>query len=95
MPENTSYTPRRWQRQPSKIPISLVLETDPFKADDSAITVDISRRGASVLTKLALVQGEWVKVVSKGEFTQAIAALVVWVRKDESSHSTSAGLELF
>jgi hypothetical protein len=55
MPENTSYTPRRWQRQPSKIPISLVLETDPFKADDSAITVDISRRGASVLTNAGAV----------------------------------------
>jgi hypothetical protein len=95
MPENSSYTPRRWQRQPSKIPISLVLETDPFKADDSAITVDISRRGASVLTKLALVPGEWVEVVAKGELSPAVAAHVVWVREDESSHSTSAGLELF
>jgi hypothetical protein len=36
MQENTSHTPRRWQRQPSKIPISLVLEADPTKADDSA-----------------------------------------------------------
>ena len=95
MPENTSYTPRRWQRQPSKIPISLVLETDPFKADDSAITVDISRRGASVLTKLALVQGEWVEVVANGELSRAVAAHVVWVREDESGHSTLAGLELF
>ena len=95
MQTNTSANLRRWERQPSKIPISLALEDDHLKADDSAITVDISPRGASVLTKLALVQGEWVKVVSKGEFTQAIAALVVWVRKDESSHSTSAGLELF
>ena len=95
MHENTSHTPRRCERQPSKIPISLVLEADPFKADDSAITVDISPRGASVRTKLALVPGDWVKVAAKGEFKQAIAALVVWVREDESSHSTFAGLELF
>ena len=95
MQENTSYTPRRWQRQPSNIPISLVLEADPFKADDSAITVEISPRGASVRTKLALVQGEWVEVVANGELSRAVAAHVVWVREDESSHSNFAGLELF
>lgn len=95
MQENICHTPRRWQRQPSKIPISLVLETDPLKADDSAIAVDISPRGVSVQTNLGLVPGEWVKVTAKGEFTHAIAALVVWVREDESNHSTFAGLELF
>jgi hypothetical protein len=71
------------------------LEADPFKADDSAITLDISPRGVRVRTNLALAPGEWVKVVAKGEFTQAIAALVIWVRKDQSSRSTFAGLELF
>ena len=95
MQENTSHTPRRWQRQTSKIPISLVFEADPFKSDDSAITVDISPRGVSVQTNLALVPGEWVKVIAKGEFKQAIPALVIWVRKDECRHSTLAGLELF
>ena len=95
MQEYTTHTRRQWQRQPSKIPISLVLEDDPFKVDDSANTVDISPRGASVWTQQALAPGDWVKVVAKEEHTQAIAALVVWVREDESSHSTFAGLELF
>jgi PilZ domain len=95
MQENTCHTARRWQRQPSKIPISLVLEVDPFKADDSAITVDISPRGASVQTKLALVPGEWVKVVAKVEISRAVAGHVVWVREDESRQLTWAGLELF
>jgi hypothetical protein len=71
------------------------LETAPFKVDDSAITVDISPRGASVRTNLALVPGEWVKVVANGEISHAVAAHVVWVREDESNHSTFAGLELF
>src|SRR5580692_6666912 len=93
MQENTSHTRRRWQRQPSNIPIIIALEEDLLKADDSAITVDISPRGASVRTKLALVLGDWVKVAAKGKFTHAIAALVVWVREDESSQSTFAGLE--
>jgi hypothetical protein len=95
MQEYTSHTPRRCERQPASIPISLALETAPFKVDDSAITVDISPRGASVRTNLALVPGEWVKVVANGEISHAVAAHVVWVREDESGHSTSAGLELF
>ena len=93
MHENTSHTSRRWECRPATIPISLVLEADPFKADDSAITADISPRGASVRTKLALVPGEWVKVVANGEISHAVAAHLVWVREDESGHSTLAGLE--
>ena len=90
MRENTSLTPRRWQRQPSN---SLVLEADRSKADDSAITVDISPHGASVQTNLGLVLGEWLKVARNREFTHDFAAHVVWVREDEASHSTFAGLE--
>jgi PilZ domain len=93
MQENTSHTPRRWGRQSATVQISLVSEADPSKADDSAITVDISPRGASVQTKLALVPGEWLKVAAIGEISHAVAAHVAWVREDESSHSSFAGLE--
>jgi hypothetical protein len=94
MKENPCHTPRRCQRFPSKIPISLIVEDAPVKADNSALAVDISPRGARVHTKLALAPGEWVKVVAKEDCTQA-EALVVWAREDEFNHSTSAGLELF
>ena len=93
MQENTSVPPRRWERQPATVPISLMLEADPSKADDSAITVDISVRGASVRTNLPLVRGEWVKVVGKGQYPRPIPALVAWVRTDDSSHLTLAGLD--
>jgi hypothetical protein len=92
MQENTSYTPRRWEREQAAVPISLVSGANPDKADDSAITVDISNRGASVRTKLALIPGEWLKVAGTGEYPRPTPALVVWVRMDESSHSTVAGL---
>ena len=95
MQEHTSRPPRRWERQPATVPISLAMEADPSKVDDSAITVDISVRGASVRTNLALVRGEWVKVVAKGKSPRSIPALVIWVQNDESSHSTLAGLELY
>ena len=95
MQKNTSHTPRRWERQPATVPISLVLEADPSKSDDAAITVDICVRGASVRTRLALVRGEWLKVVGKGQYPRPIPALVAWVRKDESGQVTFAGLEFY
>jgi hypothetical protein len=95
MDEHSTRIPRRWERQKASIPISLVLEAAPLHADDSATTVDISVRGASVRTRLSLVRGEWVKVVKKGQSPRQIPALVAWVRKDESGQVTFAGLEFY
>ena len=93
MPTNSSVVPRRWERQPASSRIGLVLKTAHVKTDDSAITVDMSVRGARVRTTLALVAGEWVGVVPSGDFPHAIPSRVVWAREDEYSHWTYAGLE--
>ena len=95
MQETTSQTPRRWERRPATIPISLVSKAGHFKTDDSAITVDISLRGAKVRTKLTLIPGEMVRFVPEGKFPDAIPTRVAWVREDEdeSSHWRFAGLE--
>jgi len=74
MEANSSHTPRRWEREPAHIPIKLVLKAERFKADNSAITVDVSLRGMKVQTNLTLIPGEWVGVVPKGGFPQAIPA---------------------
>ena len=93
MQTNTSVIPRRWERQKAETPISLVLDRARFKADDSAVTVDISLCGARVRTTLTLAAGDWVGVVPKGDFPHAIPARVVWAPEDEYSHWTFAGLE--
>jgi hypothetical protein len=93
MQENTFASPRKWERQPATIPISLVLKADRFKTDNSAITVDISLHGAGVRTKLALIPGEWVGLVVKREFPHAVPTRVVWAREDHASHWIFAGLE--
>ena len=93
MPINNFTNPRRWEREAASIPIRLVLKAENFKADDSALTLDVSMSGMRVQTNLALVPGEWVGVVPKGEFPHAIPAHVVWAREDEFSHWTLAGLE--
>jgi hypothetical protein len=91
MPTNDPNKVRRCERKPKTIPISLVLE-DQCKLDGSAFTLDISLRGASIRTKLALVPGECVGVVPKGDLPHAIPARAIWVREDEGKW-TYAGLE--
>ncbi len=92
MPANNRGDLRRWERQTAAIPVSLVLEAENFRADPSATTIDISLSGVGVRTKLVLVPGEWVGIVPKGEFPHAIPSRVAWVREDESSSCTVAGL---
>ena len=93
MPENTTYVPRRLERRLETIPIRLVLETEHFKADDSAITIDISTEGVGVRTSLPLFSGEWVGYIDKGKFPYAMPTRVVWAREDQYSGWTFAGLE--
>src|ERR1022692_1559998 len=93
MQTNIPTNVRRSERELTKIPIRLVLKAESFKADNSAIAIDLSLRGMKVRTNLVLIPGEWVGVVSKGEFPHAIPARVVWAREDESSHWTFAGIE--
>jgi hypothetical protein len=102
MQTTTPVNLRRWERQPAIVPIGLALKTDTgptlkanhYQTDDSALTVDISLHGVRVRTVLALVPGEWVGVIPDAEFPFAVHARVVWVREDESRHSTYAGIEL-
>jgi hypothetical protein len=87
------HIPRRWERELSAIPIRLVLEANKFKSDNSAMTVDVSLRGMKVRTNLNLIPGEWVGVVPKSGFPQAIPARVIWAREDEVSRWIFAGIE--
>ncbi len=93
MQANTSGNLRRWERQPATIPINLVLKAEDLRVDNSATIIDFSLRGVGVLTTLALVPGERVRIVAKGEFPDAIPTRVVWVREDGSNRWTFAGLE--
>jgi len=84
---------RRWERETTDVPVKLVLKAERFREDSSARTLDMSLRGMKVHTSLELIPGEWVGVVPKGEFPHAIPARVVWVREDERTRWTVAGLE--
>jgi hypothetical protein len=93
MHTRSDVIPRRWERQETETPIRLVLDSAHFRTDNSAITLDLSLCGARVRTNLTLAPGDWVGVIPKGNFPQAIPARVVWAREDDYSHWTFAGLE--
>ena len=84
---------RRSEREYATLPITLVKRAECFRKDDAAMMLDVSLFGMRVRTTLALDARDWVGVVAKGEFPHAIPAHVVWVRKDELSELTSAGIK--
>ena len=93
MQMNTLASPRRWKRESAATPITLVLNSDPYKAAHAVTAADISPIGVAVRTDVALVPGQWVGVVPKGESAHAIPARVIWVREEKSGPWTVAGLE--
>lgn len=95
MQTHTSVPPRRWERQPATIPISLLLKAEDLTEDDAAGVLDFSLRGVGVLTSLILVPGERVRIIANGDYPDVIPTRVAWVREDEdeSSHWRFAGLE--
>ena len=84
---------RRWQREPVAIPVSLVLKADKSRSDARTATTDVSLSGVCVRTTLTLLPKQGVAIVLEGQFSQTLPARVVWVRKDESGKSTTAGLK--
>ena len=94
MISNPTANLRRMEREPAAIPISLVKRSETRQISYEASTVDLSLGGASILTSLELVPGEWVGIVPKGEFPFAIPSRVVWVRpKDGDGFFYLAGLQ--
>ena len=93
MQTNDRANTRLWERKLATIQVGLVLNADDHKVDNSATVTDFSPGGMSVLTTLALVPGEQVRIVAKGEFRRAVPARVAWVTEADPSHLNYAGLE--
>jgi hypothetical protein len=74
MPADIPDNLRLSQRESATIPISLVKRAESFRRDDAATTINISISGMGIRTSMALIPGEWVGVIAKGEFPHAIPA---------------------
>ena len=93
MPTISAVDLRRWERALVANAVTLALNADKLKSDTFAATLDVSLSGVGARTTLALVPSQGVAIVITGPLSQTIPARVVWVRKDESSNSTIAGLK--
>jgi len=83
----------RSQRIPATIPIRLVVESQGLRLEQEASTIDLSLRGLRVRTPLALLPGQTVRVIARGDYLHTIPARVVWVQRAEADPWALAGLE--
>ena len=72
---------RQSERIPATISIGLVVESEAFKVEHQASTIDFSVRGAKVQTPFALLPGETVEIITMGDSRHAISARVVWAHR--------------
>ena len=84
---------RQSERIPAAVPIGLVAESDGFKVEREAATVDLSPQGAKVRTPLQLLPGEAVGVIVRGDIRHAISARVVWAQRAGTDQWSHAGLK--
>jgi len=83
----------RSHRIPATIPIRLVVESEDFSVEHEASTADLSVRGMKVRAPLALLPGEKVGIIVKGDSRHTIPARVVWVQRVGTNQWSLAGLE--
>jgi hypothetical protein len=84
---------RQSQRIPATIPIRLAVESEDFKVEHEASTIDLSLRGVKVRTSFALLAGETVGIITSGDSRHTISARVVWVQRVGTDLWSLAGLE--
>ena len=82
----------RSQRTPATIPIRLVLESEGFRVEHEASTVDLSVQGIKVRAPLALLPGEMVGIIARGDSRHTIPARVVWAQRAGADLWSLAGL---
>ncbi len=84
---------RQSQRVPATIPFTLLVESEDFRIEHEASTLDLSLLGARVRTRVALLIGETVGIITRGDSQRAISARVVWTQRVGTDSWLLAGLE--
>ena len=84
---------RRSQRTPATTSIGLLVESEDFKVEHNAFTIDLSLYGAKVRSPSALLAGETVGIITKGDLRHTISARVVWAQRGGAYLWCLAGLE--
>jgi hypothetical protein len=85
---------RRFERVPSRIPVTLALNYQGWEFQQSACTVDLSRGGVRTRTEPPLNEGHGIYFFSDEGVLRPGCCRVVWVRTEGSDGLCEAGLEL-
>ena len=92
MATSTVIVPRRFERMPGAMPVTLLVGTQGEKIEQIACTVDFSRHGLRIQTKSQLNPGQNLDVL--GSFGKGlIPSRVVWFKGHGSEQAGEAGLE--
>jgi len=83
---------RRSQRICATISIRLLVESEDFKVEHQASTVDLSLQGVKVWTPFALLPDETVGIITRKDSRHAISTRVVWVQRVGTDLWSLAGL---
>jgi hypothetical protein len=69
------------------------LESEGFRVEHEAFTVDLSVQGIKVRAALALLPGERVGIIARGDSRHTIPARVVWSQRTGADQWSLAGFE--
>lgn len=83
---------RQSMRIPVIISIGLLVESEHFRVEHRASTIDFSDLGARLRTRAALLPGETIGIIISGDSRHAISARVVWAQRVEGDLSSLAGV---
>jgi PilZ domain len=85
---------RRSRRVPEANPILVAIPSEDYQVRHEAFTMDRSRHGLGIRTRVHLSPGETIVIIHLGGSRSDTApARVVWVGKPKSSDAYAAGLE--
>ncbi len=87
------YSPRRVERVPSIMPVTLRIISGGEVVKRIASTVDVSQHGFRIRTTMALRPGQTLDIFPPRDKPSALVGRVVWVRAAASAQTTEAGIE--
>ena len=93
MAGNVSPAPRRYDRIPVSIPVTLIVEEGGKKVGHPSYMVDVSERGIKLKANVPVAIGQVVEVIPSKGPRYTVRSRVVWVGKVGSDQEGRLGLE--
>ena len=94
MGDNPNLKTRRSERQPIRMALVLVTNTNEAEEREEAFAVDLSQHGCRIQGTASLAPGQLVHLIPSEPATAMMSGRVVWVGQPASELAGEAGIEL-